>query len=562
MRDLDIILAAHGAGDDSAANAMVNTLARRLEATLVGARVTASFIKGDPTYHAAIRHADRPQRLLIPLLMSDGHFASRLRDDAAHASAHASAHGSAPALARRAPVTVAAPVGVHAAFVDAVVQLVVRHLASHTHAAEGTHVLVVGHGTTRTTRSADSTRALAHAVSVATTLTAHIAFLDQSPSIEAALVAIPATATVLVIPFLFGGGEHAMHDVPARVTAGAALRGIPPSRIVWLDALGDLPQLAALLERIVREQRAARPAITIGARPSRLSRVQVDLFAARAEAAGCDVRFVPIDTAGDRDRARPLHAFAHDDVFTGDIDAALLSGTIDVAVHSFKDVPLTPIAAIVNAAVLPRGAVEDVLVSRGTVPLAALPHGARIGTSCARRALQVRRLRADLRPVPIRGDVEQRVAQVDGGDVDAVVLAAAGLERLGLHARIAQRFACDDIMPAPAQGAIVAQCRVDAPTHVCALLRALDDHDTHHAAVAERVFQRIVERHPFGVAGARAVLNGGAVTLDARVIHASTGAAFDTRVTGADAALVGERAAAQLFHAFVPRDARAQSAAS
>lgn len=550
MRDLDIILAAHGAGDGSAANTMVRTLARRLETTLVGSRVTASFIKGDPVFHAAIRHADRPQRLLVPLLASDGHFAARLRDDAARASTPA------------APVTVATPVGAQAAFVDSMVQSVVRVAAAHAFAAHDTHVLVIGHGTTRNARSADSTRALAAAVSTNSGLTAHVAFLDQSPSIELVLGAIPTTASVLVLPFLFGGGEHALRDVPARVTAGAARRGIAASRVVWADALSDIPQLASMLERIVLDQRGARPCIAVGARGSRLSRVQVELLAERAAEVGVDVRVVPIDTDGDRERSRPLHTFARDDVFTGDIDAALLAGTIDVAVHSFKDVPLAPTPAIINAAVLRRGAVEDVLVSRGDVPLSALPIGARIGTSCARRSLQIRRLRPDVTPVPIRGVVEQRIAQVDAGDFDAVVLAAAGLERLGLQARIARRFSCADIMPAPAQGAIVVQCRVDAPTHVRALLRALDDIATHDSAVAERTFQRIVERHPFGVAAAHATKHGDTVTLDARIVDAASGEQFDARVSGADAALTGERAAAQLLSAFTRRHRRAENVPS
>ncbi len=228
-------------------------------------------------------------------------------------------------------------------------------------------------------------------------------------------------------------------------------------------------------------------ALRIGTRASPLARIQTD--AVRDALAGhhpdLALETVLISTAGDRRPDVPIHEAGETGFFTSSIQQALLDGEIDLAVHSFKDLPIAEPAGLVVAAVPERADPRDVLISRAGRPLSELPAGARIGTSSIRRAEQVRTVRPDLEPAPIRGNVATRLAKLDAGEFDAIVLAAAGLIRLGLEDRVTEWFAAPAFLPAPGQGALAVEIRED-DSRAGAAVAVLDDPDLHAAVDAER----------------------------------------------------------------------------
>ena len=211
------------------------------------------------------------------------------------------------------------------------------------------------------------------------------------------------------------------------------------------------------------------------------SRLVADALGART---GRAVELVTVTTRGDVDRA-PLSQIGGQGVFVAAVRQAVLDGEADLAVHSCKDLPTAPEPRLALAAVGEREDVRDVLVARDGLDLAGLPSGARVGTGAPRRVMQLRALRPDLEVVDVRGNVPTRLALVDDGRVDAVVLAAAGLSRLGLLGRATEVLGCDTLLPAPGQGALAVECRADHRAVVAALLNM--QHDETRAAVdAER----------------------------------------------------------------------------
>ncbi len=190
-----------------------------------------------------------------------------------------------------------------------------------------------------------------------------------------------------------------------------------------------------------------------------------------------------IVTTGDRVQDRPLAEIGGKALWTKELDAALLDGRIDLAVHSMKDVETHLPAGIALAAMLPRADVRDRLI--GAASLAELAPGARLGTSSPRRAAQVRSRRPDIAIVPLRGNVATRLAKIAGGEADATLLAAAGLDRLGLAEGHA--IPLETMLPAPAQGAVGMTCRA-GDTATAARLAAIDDGATHAAVRLERGF--------------------------------------------------------------------------
>jgi hydroxymethylbilane synthase len=227
-----------------------------------------------------------------------------------------------------------------------------------------------------------------------------------------------------------------------------------------------------------------QPILRLGTRGSPLALIQARLVAtALRDAHGWGPELIeiePIATSGDQNRDRPLAELGGKALWTRELDLALLEGRIDVAVHSMKDVETIRPPEIVIAAMLPRADVRDRLV--GAKSLAALPEGARIGTSSPRRAAQLLARRPDLAIMPFRGNVETRLRKIDLGEVDATLLAAAGLERLG-HAEVGVTL--DELLPAPAQGAIGVEVR-GGERRVRALIGAIDDRATHLCVAAER----------------------------------------------------------------------------
>src|SRR4051812_9523944 len=219
--------------------------------------------------------------------------------------------------------------------------------------------------------------------------------------------------------------------------------------------------------------------LRVGTRGSLLARAQTDLIVA---ALGRPVEIVPIVTDGDRSAAA-LDQIGGTGVFVSALRAALLAGEIDVAVHSYKDLPTAPAAGIVIAAVPVREDPRDALVARDGLTLAELPSGSRIGTGSQRRTAQVRALGLGLDVVPMRGNVDTRLGRVAEGAVDGVILALAGLRRLGRADEATEVLDPIQLLPSPAQGALAVECRAD-DEDLIKLLSAIDDADTRAAVVA------------------------------------------------------------------------------
>ncbi|WP_337174025.1 hydroxymethylbilane synthase [Paludisphaera sp.] len=227
--------------------------------------------------------------------------------------------------------------------------------------------------------------------------------------------------------------------------------------------------------------------IRVGTRGSRLARWQADWVASalRERSPGLAVELVEIKTHGDRDRNSPLAAIGGTGLFTKEIQRALVDGTVDVAVHSLKDLPTSGPDGLALAAVPGREEVADALIAPEHRRLDALPAGASVGTGSVRRRAQILHMRPDLDVRAVRGNVETRLNMALEGKLDAVLLAWAGLHRLGLHAHVTQRLEPPTMLPAVGQGALGIECRADdAPTR--ALLALLDDPAAHAAVVAER----------------------------------------------------------------------------
>ena len=235
-------------------------------------------------------------------------------------------------------------------------------------------------------------------------------------------------------------------------------------------------------------------ALRIATRGSKLALVQANLTADRLRQAhpGLEVELVTIVTAGDRDQSTPLPEGEGAGWFTSAIQQALLRDEADIAVHSYKDLPTKRPEGLVIAAVPLREDPRDVLVSRNHANLRALPKGATVGTSSPRRTAQLLEIRPDLDVRPIRGNVDTRIAKVESGEYDATVLALAGLRRLGLESRADDIFGFEQMLPAPAQGALAIECRTD-DSATRKLLAAIDDPPLRQVVTAERTFLATID---------------------------------------------------------------------
>ncbi len=204
------------------------------------------------------------------------------------------------------------------------------------------------------------------------------------------------------------------------------------------------------------------------------------------------IRLEAIKTRGDRIQDRPLAQVGGKGLFVKEIEDALLAGKVDVAVHSMKDMPAHLPDGLVIGAVPPRADVRDVLISRRNLPLAALPPGARLGTSSLRRAAQICHLRPKLEIVPLRGNLETRLRKLAEEKLDAIILAAAGILRLGKADRITEYLTVQQMLPAVGQGALCVQMR-EADARIGPLLATLDHPPSRLAVLAERAFLRRLE---------------------------------------------------------------------
>jgi len=289
-------------------------------------------------------------------------------------------------------------------------------------------------------------------------------------------------------------------------------------------------------------------ALRLGTRKSPMaitqSRQVADMITERT---GRPVEIVGVTTLGDVNRAQ-LTQIGGTGVFVGALREALLAGEVDLAVHSLKDLPAAPAAGILLAAVPPRDDPRDALIARDGAKFADLPAGASIGTGSLRRAAQLLALRADLRCVPIRGNAGTRLQKVADGELDGVVLACAGLARIGSSDVITQVFEPDEMLPAPGQGALAVECR-DGEPGLAELLAAVNDGASMAAAVAERSLLQGL------AAGCSAPVGGyaaGTEQLQMRAVVLSADGSRALRVQGSapagDAARLGSDLAAELLH--------------
>lgn len=263
-----------------------------------------------------------------------------------------------------------------------------------------------------------------------------------------------------------------------------------------------------------------------------------------------------ITTSGDRELDQPLPEIGEKGLFTSELEDALLSGRVHAAVHSLKDLPVEETPGLAVAAIPEREAAQDVLVSAQGQKLSDLPQGARVGTCSLRRSAQLLAWRPDLTILPLRGNVDSRLQKLRNGEYDAIVLAQAGLIRLGLQSYISEVFPLDVMLPAPGQGALAVQCRAD-DAETIRLLTAIHNPLTAAAVAAERAFLS-------GLAGgcslpvaAFAQKNNGQIILTGAVISADGRQAI--RLSAVDqepqklgqrlADLVLERGAAELLKA-------------
>jgi hydroxymethylbilane synthase len=294
----------------------------------------------------------------------------------------------------------------------------------------------------------------------------------------------------------------------------------------------------------------ARGTLTIGTRASALALTQTAQVCASLRAAHPDVELEVrhISTRGDRITDRPLAELGRNGVFVTEIEAALREGTIDLAVHSAKDLPSRLSADMRIGALLRREDPRDVLISRGG-PLPSLPSGARVGTSSPRRTAQLRAARPDLIPVDIRGNVDTRLRRLASGDYDALLLAAAGLIRLGRAGEITEWLAPDVMLPAVGQGALALEVRAE-DVATLALVSPLNDAPTAAAVRAERSFLARLGADCAAVAAAFATVDAGDTLTITAMIGSTTGRLVRDTATGPAAdASIGARLADRLLAA-------------
>jgi hydroxymethylbilane synthase len=302
----------------------------------------------------------------------------------------------------------------------------------------------------------------------------------------------------------------------------------------------------------------ARPAaglLRLGTRGSPLALWQAEHVAAALAGSGVAVELVTVETVGDRFGTLPIERFGEPAIFSRELDDALRDGRVDLAVHSLKDLPAAPVPGVSLAAVGRRGDPRDALVTRAGEGLAALPPGATVATSSVRRRAQLLRVRPDLTVVPLRGNVDTRVRKLDDTPAwDAILLAVAGLARLGLDRRITERLAPEVMLPAPGQGAIAVAVRDDRPALAGQVRAAFDDPVTARCVAAERAFLRRVGGGcllPVAalarVAGGRLALRGRILSVDGR--DAAEGAVSASAPTPGAAARLGTALAERVLAA-------------
>ena len=290
--------------------------------------------------------------------------------------------------------------------------------------------------------------------------------------------------------------------------------------------------------------------LRIATRKSALALWQAEHVAAELRAAhpGLMVELVPMSTRGDEIVDKPLATIGGKGLFLKELEVAMLEARADLAVHSLKDVPAELEPGFTLPAILPCADAADAFISNDYADLAALPLGARVGTSSLRRQAQLRAVRPDLSLLDLRGNVGTRLSKLDAGHYDAILLACAGLERLGLASRIRSRLSAPDWLPAPGQAAIAIEARIDQP-EVLDLLAALDDAQTRLAVTAERAMNHALGGSCTVPVGAWCTVTEHGLHLRGMVGDVSSGRLLlaEAQADGDQAAALGQRVADALF---------------
>ncbi len=541
-----ILLAAHGSGDGSPTNDLIQNLARRIQALHLFNDVTCAFHLGNPQFDTALDQLAADRVIVVPIMTADGYFCGDMLPRGLMANARID----------EVDLTLTPPVGTHPAIADIVLRRSANILKRFELDPAETVLIVVGHGTRRIRQSIDSAITLRDTIRRYTRhsqfpipfASVEAAFLDAEPDIEFIPDTIP-NHNLIVIPFLIGGGHHATHDLPQRLGLAPFepdtpfVAGTRSNRLIaCTDPIGADPAiLDIILDRATagwhgqakrgHGVRSVSAPLRLGTRGSALALWQARHVADRLRALGHAIDIIEITTTGDRNQSTPIRNLDGPTPFADDIESALRGGKIDCAVHSLKDLSAEPPDDLTIAAILPRGDARETLVSKNHLKLADLPPGSRVGTSSPRRAAQIRLLRPDLCIVPIRGPVDARVRQVRRGDFDAAILAAAGLQRLGLQDEIAEFFPLDIFVPAPAQAALAVQTRADDADTID-LLTVIDHAPTRRAVMAELAFLRPFE-NAGPVAAAYAIVKED-IRLHARLLSPSGSILWEAVLTGDD----------------------------
>lgn len=287
--------------------------------------------------------------------------------------------------------------------------------------------------------------------------------------------------------------------------------------------------------------------VVLGTRGSKLALVQANACAERLRASGLKVEVMVIKTTSEHYPDLSLSVIDQRDVFTRQLDEALLAGEIDLAIHSLKDVPTEVPEGIVLAAVTERHDPSDVLVSEGRYDVDGLPRGAVVATSSLRRRAQLLHRRPDLDVIEIRGNVDTRVRKMREGEADAIVLARAGLERLGMGAEVPHTVVSADVMlPAVGQGSLAAATLGDHPLRG-RVREALNHAPSERAALAERAMLRTLEGGCRVPVGALAIAQDEAVRLRGVVASPDGALVYRGEAEGEEPEPVGERLARDLL---------------
>lgn len=288
--------------------------------------------------------------------------------------------------------------------------------------------------------------------------------------------------------------------------------------------------------------------IRVATRGSQLALWQANWVAAqlRALAPGRIVELVEVKSTGDRDQSTPLAAIGGTGLFTKEIQAAVLDNRADIAVHSMKDLPTQPTPGLCIAAIPPRAAIFDALISPRWQRLESLPSGARVGTSAPRRRALILHARPDVEVVDVRGNVETRLNCAVSGQLDAVILAQAGLDRVNLAHHATEQLAPPRFMPAVGQGALAIECKAGV-LELVQLLNRLDDSATRACVEAERALLAELRGGCSVPLGCWARLELGSIRLDATVLDPQGRKRIDVSVGGTDnPQAVGAAAAEEL----------------